>query len=137
MKRLHGFAYSLLVVTRIALEKIVEQGKGDCPDWYPNCVLMAVADVPPLPDLNDPDIENMSKTEREMHVETLKKRQAWLASTFRNRMTSGQSFGIANKYRIAFYDDVLQLANEVSFHLFSVLYYFEVNNFFFPVYGTQ
>ena len=36
MKRLHGFAYSLLVVTRIALEKIVEQGKGDYPDWYPN-----------------------------------------------------------------------------------------------------
>ena len=90
-----------------------------------------VADVPPLPDLNDPDIGNMSKTEREMHVETLKKRQAWLASTFRNRMTSGQSFGIANKYRIAFYDDVLQLANEVSFHLYSFLFCSEVNHNFF------
>jgi hypothetical protein len=83
-----------------------------------------VADVPPLPDLNNPDIKNMSKTERERHVEALKKRQAWLASTFRNRMTSGQSFGIANKYRTTFYDDVLQLANEVSFHLFPALFLF-------------
>jgi hypothetical protein len=36
LKRLQGFAYSLLVVTRIALEKIVEQGKGGYPDWFPN-----------------------------------------------------------------------------------------------------
>jgi hypothetical protein len=82
---------------------------------------VADSDVPPLPDLNNLDIENMSKTERERPVESIKKRQAWLASTFRNRMTSGQSFGIANKYRTAFYNDVLQMANEVSFLFFFVL----------------
>jgi hypothetical protein len=31
-QRLHGFTYSLLTVTRIALENIVAQGKGGYPD---------------------------------------------------------------------------------------------------------
>ena len=49
MKRLHGFAYSLLVVTRIALEEIVEQGKGGYLDWFPNLVLMALQMSPHYP----------------------------------------------------------------------------------------
>jgi hypothetical protein len=43
-----------------------------------------VADVPQLPDLGNMNIQDMSKTEREGHVESTKMRQAWLASTFRD-----------------------------------------------------
>jgi hypothetical protein len=74
-----------------------------------------VADVPPLPDLDNMKIENMSKAEREGHVESIKNRQAWLASTFRDRMTSGQSFVVANKYRTDFYNDVIQSVSKVNF----------------------
>jgi hypothetical protein len=60
----------------------------------------------------------MSEIEREKHVASIKERQRWLASTFRDEMTSGQSFKISNKYRKDFYNDVILSADKVNFRLF-------------------
>jgi hypothetical protein len=95
-RRLNHFVYALLIVTRTTLETIVTEGK----------------DVPPLPDLNDRNVRDMSEIEREKHASCVKDRQAWLASTFRNLMTTGQSSKFSNTYRKKFYDDVIKLANQ-------------------------
>lgn len=60
----------------------------------------------------------MSEIEREKHVASIKERQRRLASTFRDEMTSGQSFKISNKYRKEFYNDVILSAEKVNFRLF-------------------
>jgi hypothetical protein len=60
----------------------------------------------------------MSKMEREKQVARIKERQVWLASTFREKMTSGQSFKISNKYRKDFYNEVILTAEKVNFRLF-------------------
>ena len=54
----------------------------------------------------------MSEIELKKHVSFVKDRQAWLASTFRDLMTTGQSFDASNTYREKFYDDVIKLANQ-------------------------
>ncbi|KAH9991140.1 hypothetical protein BJV77DRAFT_554959 [Russula vinacea] len=95
-RRLHGFVYSLLTVTRTALETIVMENN----------------DVPQLPNLDKSDVENMSRNEREVHGSYVRARQAWLAKTFRELMTTGQSFNISNAYRNTFYKDVTDLADE-------------------------
>jgi hypothetical protein len=56
----------------------------------------------------------MSEIEREKHASYVKDRQAWLASTFRDLMTTGQSSKILNTYRKKFYDEVIGLVNEVN-----------------------
>ncbi|KAH9991142.1 hypothetical protein BJV77DRAFT_1068477 [Russula vinacea] len=95
-RRLHGFVYSLLTVTRTALEIIVMENN----------------DVPQLPNLDKSDVENMSKNDREVHGSSVKARQAWLAKMFRELMTTGQSFNISNAYRNTFYKNVTDLADE-------------------------
>jgi hypothetical protein len=45
----------------------------------------------------------------------VERRQAKLASAFRKRMTEGQSYQGQNAYRKHFYQEVTQLAEEVSF----------------------
>jgi hypothetical protein len=60
----------------------------------------------------------MSEMEREKQVACIKDRQVWLASTFREKMTSGQSFKISNKYRKDFYNDVILSADKVNFCIF-------------------
>ena len=42
--------------------------------------------------------------------------QAKLALAFHDRMTKGQSYQGPNAYRERFYKEVIQLADEVSFH---------------------
>jgi hypothetical protein len=76
----------------------------------------------------------MSKVEREKHAssnkESVKSRQAWLASTFREQMTLGQSFNTSNKYRKGFYNDVIRSANEVNsltFLVFERMTFFQVH----------
>ena len=87
-KKLHGFVYALLTVTRTTLESI-DSGSGDG-----------------------------KITETEDGVEL---RQAKLASTFRERMTEGQSYLGPNAYREDFYNEVTQLADKVSFRELSHL----------------
>jgi hypothetical protein len=82
-KRLRGFVYALLTVTRTALETI----DGD-------------------------------REEGEMAEEDVIDRQAKLASTFRERMTEGQSYQGPNDYREDFYKKVTQEADKVSFRAF-------------------
>ena len=60
----------------------------------------------------------MSEIEREKQVTCIKERQVWLASTFREKMTSGQSFKTSNQYRKDFYNDVILSADKVNFRLF-------------------
>ncbi len=70
-----------------------------------------------IPDLDDVDVNNLSK---EDYVSLVMEPQKNLASTFRDQMTAGQSNGASNQYRESFYDEVIRSANEVIFLLFPV-----------------
>ena len=87
-----------------------------------------IADVPQLPNLDKSDVENMSKNKREVHGSSVKARQAWLAKTFRELMTTGQSFNISNAYRNTFYKNVTDLADEVNFLTFLFFFSFREND---------
>lgn len=56
----------------------------------------------------------MSEIEREKYASYVKDRQEWLASTFRDLMTTAQSYKISNTYRKEFYDEVNRLADQVN-----------------------
>ena len=71
----------------------------------------------------------MSEIELEKHVSYVKDRQAWLASTFRDLMTTSQSFDTSNTYRKKFYDDVIRLADQ-NIPTSSGSIFGENNNFF-------
>ena len=46
------------------------------------------------------------------------KRQEDLAVAFRDKMTVGQTFERSNVYRKRFYDEVIEVADKVNFHIF-------------------
>ena len=60
-------------------------------------------------------IDSESKKGKITKSNDVKRRQANLASTFRDRMTENQSYQGPNAYREIFYKKVTQLADEVSF----------------------
>ena len=76
-----------------------------------------IAGVTPLPVV---DVENMSVEDRRTYTLSVEDRQKSLATAFRDRMTTGQSFNDSNKYRQNFYDDVIKLAEEENFQTFTV-----------------
>jgi hypothetical protein len=51
----------------------------------------------------------------ELEADELRKRTEGLASTFRQHMTTGQSFNSTNDYRQRFFDEVIDTAKQVSF----------------------
>jgi hypothetical protein len=105
---LHGFMASLLIVLRRRLEDIASGGYGDYSVISFNHELTTIdADIPTLPpyDLRD----------QASHALLVKDRQALLASTFRGLMTSDLSFRGHNDYRQRFYEEVVDLANEVNY----------------------
>ena len=85
---------------------------------HPEFGANGTTDVATLPNLDDLDVKNMSEIERNKHVSYVIDRQAWLAETFRNHMTTGQTFNISNTYRNKFYKNVADLADEVNFLTF-------------------
>ena len=89
-----------------------------------------IADVPQLPNLDKSDVENMSRNEREGHGSYVRARQAWLAKTFRELMTTGQSFNISNAYRNTFYKNVTDLADEVNLLTFIFFFFSENDDLF-------
>jgi hypothetical protein len=101
---------SLLIVLRRRLEDIASGGYGDYSVISFNHELTTIdADIPTLPpyDLRD----------QASHALLVKDRQALLASTFRELMTSDPtgSFRGHNDYRQRFYREVIDLASKVNY----------------------
>jgi len=68
-------------------------------------------DVVDILGLQDMDMDSLET------ADGVRKRQALLASEFRNLMTKGQAFQSSNQYRQAFYKDVIERAGDVSSHV--------------------
>ncbi len=62
----------------------------------------------------------MSKENRNHYASLVVDRQKKLASTFRELMTTGQSYHTSNHYRESFYEEVIKLADEVNLPSFPV-----------------
>jgi len=71
------------------------------------------ADIPSLPTSSE-----QSPSQPDWHAKLVKRRQAILANAFRDRMTKDQGLQRPNAYRQQFYREVIELADEVSFHTF-------------------
>ncbi|KIM51726.1 hypothetical protein SCLCIDRAFT_1224182 [Scleroderma citrinum Foug A] len=95
-KQLHAFMYSLLSVTHERLQAI----STEC--GY----LLPTEDV----------FANVPRGSRESLASVCTVRQNKMASVFRDRMTSGQSFKASNRYRLEFYDDVINRATQDMNH---------------------
>jgi hypothetical protein len=109
---LHGFTYSLLMVTRKRLEAIAEQ-RSDYPPIVPELLTNGVADIPKL-SLDDA----VAQETRNEHVTLAVDRQKKLASAFREHMTEGQTDQTSNDYRRTFYEEVVREAMKVNFPSF-------------------
>ncbi len=82
----------------------------------PGLLANGITDIPELPYPDDANVKHLSKEDRrKYHVSLVVDRQRQLASTFRERMTAGQSYDASNVYRKSFYDEVTKLANKVNF----------------------
>jgi hypothetical protein len=117
--RLHGFIYSLLMVTHERLETIAkEQG-----DYLPTALRLlanGIADIPELPHLSKEAAKERYREEPDECVSPVVNRQKKLASAFREHMTKGQSYHSSNSDRRTFYEDVTARAKQVNFLSFFV-----------------
>ena len=113
-KKLHGFMFSLLMVTLKRLETIAEE-RSDYPPIVPGLLTNGIADIPKL-SLNDA----VAKAKHNEHVLLAVDRQKDLASVFREYMNDGQTHEMANDYRRAFYEEVVDGGEEVNFPSFRV-----------------
>ncbi len=111
---LHGFTYSLLMVTRKRLETIAGE-RGDYSHIVPGLLTNDVAEIPKL-SLD----EAIAQEKRDEHVLLAVDRQKKLACAFRKYMTKDQTHETSNPDRIAFYTEVVKGAEEVNFLSFHV-----------------
>ena len=112
---LHGFIFSLLMVTHKRLESIAEE-RSDYSLIVPRLLTNDVAEIVKL-SLDDA----VAQEKRNEHVLLAVDRQKKLASAFREHMTKGQTYQTSNLYRRTFYTDVVNEAEEVNFLFFRVL----------------
>ena len=64
----------------------------------PRLLANGIADIPELPYPDDADVKHLSEEDRKDYVSLVVNRQRQLASTFRERMTAGQSYDASNPY---------------------------------------
>jgi hypothetical protein len=86
---------------------------------FPGLLTNGVAEIL-KPSLGKAAVEDLSQGKREEPLSKVADRQKDLASAFRERMTSGQTYNTTNLYRKAFYTEVIKEAKEVNFLLFPV-----------------
>jgi hypothetical protein len=91
-KRLHGFTYSLLKITRRQLETIAKEQD--------------------IPRVDGVAAKNMYKEMPTEYVSLVVERQKRLASAFREHMTEGQTYHTTNSNRRTFYTDVTNMAKQ-------------------------
>jgi len=86
----------------------------------PGSLANGVTDIPKLPYLDKAAIKKLSGEKRNHYASLAVDRQRKLASTFRELMTTGQSYHTSNRYRESFYEEVVKLADEVNLPSFPV-----------------
>jgi hypothetical protein len=112
-KRLHGFIYSLLVVTRERLETVAKiQG-----DYFPTARRISangITGISKLPCLSEEAAKERYGEEPMKCVSWVKDRQKKLAYAFREHMTKGQLYLTSSPNRAAFYARVTAMAEQVN-----------------------